>query len=151
MLRTPIRTALVSLAAALTVVSDGGSDHRLEPGRRGTPVRRRTSRGRVGRLLRRADRSTVFATAGHCGADGTRVEVTLNSKLDDSWTLVKETLEVDAARRSDLAVVILDAAAGVTPADAAKGQLGGLAQAQGRHHERRLRLFRSGRGRKLGL
>jgi hypothetical protein len=59
---------------------------------------------------------TVFATAGHCGADGTRVEVSLNSKLDSSWTLVKGTLEVDAGKRSDLAVVVLDAAARVTPA-----------------------------------
>jgi hypothetical protein len=59
---------------------------------------------------------TVFATAGHCGVDGARVEVSLNSKLDGSWTLVRGTLEVDAAKRSDLAVVVLDAAASVTPA-----------------------------------
>jgi hypothetical protein len=59
---------------------------------------------------------TVFATAGHCGADGTRVDVSLNSKLDGSWTLVRGTLEVDAVKRSDLAVVVLDVAASVAPA-----------------------------------
>ena len=59
---------------------------------------------------------TVFATAGHCGADGTRVEVSLDSKLDDGWTPPAGTLEVDAARRSDLAVVVLDAPAPVAPA-----------------------------------
>jgi hypothetical protein len=59
---------------------------------------------------------TVFATAGHCGADGMRVAVSLNSELDASWTLATGTLRVDAGRRSDLAVVVLDVPARVTPA-----------------------------------
>jgi V8-like Glu-specific endopeptidase len=115
-LRNPIRTALVSLAAALTVVTAASAITGSTPDGEAHPY--------VGALV--VDGSvacsgvliaaTVFATAGHCGADGIRVEVTLNSKLDDGWTLAKGTLEVDASRRSDLAVVILDAAAGVTPA-----------------------------------
>lgn len=116
MLRTPIRTALVSLAAALTVVSAAAAVTGSTPDGDAHPY--------VGALV--VDGSvacsgvliapTVFATAGHCGADGTRVEVSLNSKLDTSWTLAQGTLEVDASKRSDLAVVILDAASSVTPA-----------------------------------
>jgi hypothetical protein len=59
---------------------------------------------------------TVFATAGHCGADGTRVAVSLDSKLDANWTLVAGTFEVDSSKRSDLAVVVLDKPVAVTPA-----------------------------------
>ena len=116
MLRTPIRTALVSLAAALSVVSAAAAVTGSTPDGEAHPY--------VGALV--VDGSvacsgvliapTVFATAGHCGADGTRVEVSLNSKLDSSWTLVRGTLEVDGAKRSDLAVVVLDAAASVAPA-----------------------------------
>ena len=116
MLRTPFRTALVSLAAALTVVSAAAAVTGSTPDGEAHPY--------VGALV--VDGSvacsgvliapTVFATAGHCGADGTRVEVSLNSKLDGSWTLVRGTLEVDAAKRSDLAVVVLDAATSATPA-----------------------------------
>jgi len=115
-LRTPFRTALVSLAAALTVVSAAAAVTGSTPDGEAHPY--------VGALV--VDGSvacsgvliapTVFATAGHCGADGTRVEVSLNSKLDGSWTLVRGTLEVDAAKRSDLAVVVLDAATSATPA-----------------------------------
>jgi hypothetical protein len=115
-LRTPFRTALVSLAAALTVVSAAAAVTGSTPDGEAHPY--------VGALV--VDGSvacsgvliapTVFATAGHCGADGTRVEVSLNSKLDAGWTLVRGTLEVDAAKRSDLAVVVLDVAASVAPA-----------------------------------
>jgi hypothetical protein len=58
----------------------------------------------------------VFVTAGHCGADGTRVAVSFDSKLGDGWTLRAGTLEVDPARKADLAVVVLDAPAPVAPA-----------------------------------
>jgi hypothetical protein len=115
-LRNAVRTALVSLAVALTVVTSAAAITGSTPDGEAHPY--------VGALV--VDGSvacsgvliapTVFATAGHCGADGIRVEVSLNSKLDSSWTLVKGTLEVDATRRSDLAVVVLDAAAAVTPA-----------------------------------
>ena len=30
---------------------------------------------------------TVFATAGHCGVDGSRVSVSFDSKLDAGWSL----------------------------------------------------------------
>jgi hypothetical protein len=59
---------------------------------------------------------TVFATAGHCGAAGTRVSVSFDSKLDGRWSLLAGTLVVDAAKKSDLAVVVLDAPAPVAPA-----------------------------------
>ena len=116
MLRTPIRTALVSLVAGLTLVTTAAAITGSTPDGEAHPY--------VGALV--VDGSvacsgvliapTVFATAGHCGADGTRVEVSLNSKLDGSWTLVRGTLEVDTSRRSDLAVVLLDAAVGTAPA-----------------------------------
>ena len=59
---------------------------------------------------------TVFATAGHCGVDGSRVSVSFDSKLGDGWTLQQGTLEVDPGKGADLAVVVLDAPAGVAPA-----------------------------------
>jgi hypothetical protein len=58
----------------------------------------------------------VFATAGHCGADGTRVAVSFDSTLTGSWSLLGGTLEVDPSKGSDLAVVVLDAPAPVAPA-----------------------------------
>lgn len=59
---------------------------------------------------------TVFATAGHCGVDGERVSVSFDEKLDDGWSLQDGALHVDPARKADLAVVVLDAAAVPTPA-----------------------------------
>ena len=116
MLRNAIRTALFSLAAALTVVTTAAAITGSTPDGEAHPY--------VGALV--VDGSvacsgvliapTVFATAGHCGADGTRVQVSLNSKLDSTWTLVPGTLQGDNTRRSDLAVVVLDTASGVTPA-----------------------------------
>jgi hypothetical protein len=72
---------------------------------------------------------TVFATAGHCGADGSRVSVSFDSNLGDGWTLQAGTLEVDATKGADLAVVVLDAPAGVAPAALpASGSVGSLAR-----------------------
>ena len=59
---------------------------------------------------------TVFATAAHCGADGTRVSVSFDSKLTGGWSLLGGTLEVDPTKGADLAVVVLDAPAPVAPA-----------------------------------
>jgi hypothetical protein len=59
---------------------------------------------------------TVFATAGHCGADGTRVSVSFDSKLTAGWSLLGGILQVDPTKGSDLAVVVLDVAAPVAPA-----------------------------------
>lgn len=58
---------------------------------------------------------TIFATAGHCGVDGARVSVSFDTKLDERWNLRGGTLEVDPARKADLAVVVLDGAAPVAP------------------------------------
>ena len=59
---------------------------------------------------------TVVVTAGHCGVDGTRVSVSFDTKLDDGTRMLAGTFEVDAAKKSDLAVVVLDASAPVAPA-----------------------------------
>jgi hypothetical protein len=59
---------------------------------------------------------TVFVTAGHCGADGERVSVSFDSKLDDGWSLQDGTLHVDPRKKADLAVVTLDRAAAPAPA-----------------------------------
>jgi hypothetical protein len=59
---------------------------------------------------------TVFVTAGHCGADGTRVSVSFDSQLTSGWSLLGGTLEVDPTKGADLAVVVLDAPAPVAPA-----------------------------------
>ena len=59
---------------------------------------------------------TVFVTAGHCGADGTRVSVSFDSQLTSGWSLLGGTLEVDPSKGADLAVVVLDAPARVAPA-----------------------------------
>ena len=58
----------------------------------------------------------VFATAGHCGADGTRVAVSFDSELGEGWNLHEGTLRVASPRKADLAVVVLDAPAAVAPA-----------------------------------
>jgi Trypsin len=60
--------------------------------------------------------ATVFATAGHCAAEGRRVSVSFDPALGEGWTLLGGTAHVDAARGADLAVVVLDAAAPVSPA-----------------------------------
>jgi hypothetical protein len=110
------RLALAAAAAALVVASTAAAVTGSQPDGDAHPY--------VGALV--VDGSVacsgvliapnVFATAAHCGADGTRVEVSLDTRLDDSWTLLGGTLEVDASRRSDLAVVVLDSAAPVAPA-----------------------------------
>ena len=59
---------------------------------------------------------TIVATAAHCGVDGARVSVSFDTKLDGGRRLLAGTLEVDAAKKTDLAVVVLDAPAPVAPA-----------------------------------
>lgn len=58
----------------------------------------------------------VAATAGHCGADGTRVVVSFESALGDEPGGHPGTIRVDSSKGADLAVVVLDAPAPVTPA-----------------------------------
>ena len=59
---------------------------------------------------------TVFVTAGHCAADGTRVTVSFDAVLGEWWTVGHGTVAVDSTKGSDLAVVVLDAPMGVVPA-----------------------------------
>ena len=59
---------------------------------------------------------TVFVTAGHCAADGTRVTVSFDMVLGEWWTVGRGTVSVDPTKGSDLAVVVLDAPTGVVPA-----------------------------------
>lgn len=116
MSRILLRTAVVSLVAALSIVATAAAITGSIPDGNAHPY--------VGALV--VDGSVacsgvliapnLFATAGHCGVDGTRVEVSLDSTLDERWTLLAGTLEVDSFKGSDLAVVVLDTATRVTPA-----------------------------------
>jgi trypsin len=112
----PVRTALVSLAAALSVVTTAAAVTGSTPDGDAHPyVGALVVDGQVacsGVLIA----PTVFATAGHCGTDGARVAVSLDSGLDKSWSLLGGTLEVDSSKRADLAIVVLDAPVRVTPA-----------------------------------
>lgn len=112
----PLRHALAALVAALAVVTPAAAVIGSTPDGDAHPyVGALVVDGQVacsGVLIA----PTVFATAGHCGADGTRVAVSLDSELDESWSLLGGTLEVDPSKHADLAVVVLDAPAAVTPA-----------------------------------
>jgi Trypsin len=116
MFRMLHRTAVVSLVAALSIVASAAA------------ITGSTSDGNahpyVGALVVNGSVAcsgvliapNVFATASHCGVDGTKVEVSLDARLDEHWTLLTGTLEVDGSKGSDLAVVVLDTATRVTPA-----------------------------------
>ena len=116
MLRRSTRIALVSALAALTVATSALAVTGSTPDGDAHPY--------VGALV--VDGAvqcsgvliapTIFATAGHCGADGARVAVSFETKLGDGWSLLAGSLHVDAAKKTDLAVVVLDAPAPVAPA-----------------------------------
>lgn len=112
----PVRIAIASLGAALVTVSSaaaitgGAVDGDAHPYAGALVVDGSVACSGV--LIA----PNVFATAGHCGADGARVSVSLDSQLDAGWSLLDGTLEVDPSKGSDLAVVVLDAPAGVQPA-----------------------------------
>ena len=59
---------------------------------------------------------TVFVTAGHCAANGTRVTVSFDMVLGEWWTVGRGTVAVDPTKGSDLAVVVLDAPMSIVPA-----------------------------------
>jgi hypothetical protein len=60
---------------------------------------------------------TVAATAGHCGIEGERVAVGFDTRVDvGDGRLLAGTFRRDPSRRADLAVVVLDTAAGTAPA-----------------------------------
>lgn len=116
MLHRSLRIALVAATAALTVATTAFAVTGSTPDGDAHPY--------VGALV--VDGAvqcsgvliapTIFATAGHCGADGSRVAVSVDSQLDERWNLLEGTLEVDPAKKADLAVVVLDAPAPVAPA-----------------------------------
>jgi hypothetical protein len=116
MFRMLLRTAVVSLVAALSVVASAAAITGSTPDGNAHPY--------VGALVVNGSVAcsgvliapNVFATASHCGVDGTKVEVSLDARLDEHWTLLTGTLEVDGSKGSDLAVVVLDTAPRVTPA-----------------------------------
>ena len=116
MSRIPLRTAVVSLVAALSVVTTAAAVTGSTPDGGAHPY--------VGALVVNGSVAcsgvliapNLFATAGHCGVDGERVEVSFDSRLDEAWTLLAGTLDVDTSKGSDLAVVVLDTATRVTPA-----------------------------------
>lgn len=71
----------------------------------------------------------VAATAAHCGADGARVAVSFDAALGEVPALQPGRLVADPAKRSDLAVVLLDAPASVAPASLpAAGAVAALAK-----------------------
>ena len=150
-MRKPVPSIIAALAVALVTVSTaaaitgGGVDGNAHP-----YVGALVVNGSVecsGVLVA----PTVFVTAGHCGADGTRVSVSFDSKLTGGWSLLGGTLEVDPTKGADLAVVVLDAPAGVAPATLpAADSAGSLAQGRARD-ERRLRVLGLGGGWELPL
>lgn len=125
----PLRIALASLAAALTVVATAAAVTGSTPDGDAHPyVGALVVDGAVacsGVLVAPA----VFATAGHCGVDGARVAVSLDPALGGVWSLQEGTFEADPGKGSDLAVVVLDAPVAVTPASLpAAGAAGSLAK-----------------------
>jgi hypothetical protein len=61
---------------------------------------------------------SVAATAGHCGAEGERVSIGFDPRVDAAGgqRLLAGTFRRDPSRRADLAVVVLDATAPLAPA-----------------------------------
>jgi hypothetical protein len=115
-----LRTASVAVLAALAVASTAlGVTGSTVAGDAPPYVGALVADGPAGKAVRCSGvlvAPTVFATAGHCGADGERVSVSFDSRLDGGWSLQEGTLRVDPRRRADLAVVVLDAAAAPGPA-----------------------------------
>ncbi len=126
MLSRSLRATLASLAAALTAVTAAAAITGSTPAGDAHPY--------VGALV--VDGAvacsgvliapTVFATAGHCTAglgEGARVSVTFDAALDESrWSLLEGAAHTHpdysgkGSDPRDLAVVVLDAPAGVAPA-----------------------------------
>lgn len=126
MLRNSCRTTLVSLVAALTVVTTAGAITGSTPDADLHPyVGALVVNGSVacsGVLIAPA----VFATAGHCTADlgeGARVSVSFDTSLDpSSWSLLGGAAHTHPEYGGkgndprDIAVVLLDAPVGIAPA-----------------------------------
>ena len=109
-MRKPVPSIVAALAVALVTVSTaaaitgGGVDGNAHPYVGALVVERSVECSGV--LVA----PTVFATAGHCGADGTRVSVSFDSKLDRRLESPgRNPPGRSRPRRADLAVVVLDA------------------------------------------
>jgi trypsin len=124
-IRNPLRTAIVALAAALTVVTAGAATGSTPDGAAHPYVGARIVEGSVacsGILIAPA----VFATAGHCTADlpeGAPVSVSFDSSLEQaSWTLLGGSAHTHPGYVGkekdprDIAVVVLDVPSAIVPA-----------------------------------
>ena len=116
MLHRSLRTTLVSALAALSVVTTALAVTGSTPDGDAHPYAGALVVDGVVQCSGVLIAPTIFATAGHCGADGSRVAVSFDSEQHEGRNLLAGTLEVDPAKKADLAVVVLDAAAPVAPA-----------------------------------
>ena len=116
MLHLSLRTTLVSALTALTVVTTAFAVTGSTPDGDAHPYAGALVVDGVVQCSGVLIAPTIFATAGHCGVDGSRVAVSLDSDQSGRRNLLVGTLEVDPAKKADLAVVVLDAAAPVAPA-----------------------------------
>lgn len=124
-----IRIALASLAAALAVVTTAAAVTGSTPDGEAHPYAGALFVDGAIACSAVLVSPSVVATAGHCGADGTRVGVTFDADLGDGWNLLEGTIHVDSSKGSDLAVVVLDRATRVTPATLpAAGAAAGVAR-----------------------
>ena len=116
MLQRSLRTALVAALAALTVVTTAFAVTGSTPDGEAHPYAGALVVDGAVRCSGVLIAPTIFATAGHCGVDGSRVAVSFDAQQDERRTLLGGTLEVDGAKKADLAVVVLDGPAPVAPA-----------------------------------
>ena len=117
MLHRSLRTAPVAALAALTVVTTAFAVTGSTPDGDAHPYAGALVVDGAVQCSGVLIAPTIFATAGHCGADGSRVAVSFDSQQNERRNLLGGTLEVDlSARKADLAVVVLDAPAPVAPA-----------------------------------
>ena len=116
MLHLSLRTTLVSALAALTVVTTAFAVTGSTPDGDAHPYAGALVVDGAVQCSGVLIAPTIFATAGHCGADGSRAAVSFDSQQNEHRNLLVGTLEVDPAKKADLAVVVLDAAVRVAPA-----------------------------------
>jgi hypothetical protein len=115
-LHRSLRTALVAALAALTVVTTALAVTGSTPDGDAHPYAGALVVDGAVQCSGVLIAPTIFITAGHCGADGSRVAVSFDAQQDERRNLLGGTLEVDPAKKADLAVVVLDVPAPVAPA-----------------------------------
>ncbi|HWG56935.1 MAG TPA: trypsin-like serine protease [Gaiellaceae bacterium] len=127
------RTTVAALAAALSLASAAGAVTGSDPDGDAHPYAGAVVVDGSVRCSAVLVAPAVVATAAHCVSDGAVVDVAFDSKLDRaSWTLHRGRAVVHPAYNGngdDLAVVLLDAAAGIAPAALpAAGAVAGLSK-----------------------